>query len=269
MNKLKFTTIKNAKKETGLAYLGAINVSSKLMKNKKVSHNYTYAFYLAPAKQSGYNICPNSTPECRLGCLSTSGRAGMEILGGRKTMTKDCRIKKSKLFNENQEYFMEWLVAEINFYKRKAIKDSYDFSVRLNTTSDIDWTNVLLNGKNIFEIFPDIMFYDYTKIKNKMFNIIPNYQLTYSYTGRNEKQAMDILYKGMNIAVVFDVKKGKKLPETFKGFKVVDGDLTDARFLDEKNVVVGLRWKRIANKDIEKQILNSVFVVKPETLQTA
>ena len=91
---MKFSTIKNAKKETGLAYLGAIDVSSKLMKNKKVSHNYTYAFYLASAKQSGYNVCPNSTPECRLGCLSTSGIAGMELKNGFKTITKDCRIKK-------------------------------------------------------------------------------------------------------------------------------------------------------------------------------
>jgi hypothetical protein len=39
------------------------------------------------------------------------------------------------------------------------------------------------------------------------------------------------------------------LPETWKGFKVIDGDKTDERFLDEKGVVVGLKAKGDAKKD--------------------
>ena len=82
---MNFTTISKAKKETGLSYLGKINISAKLAKNGKVNHQYTYGIYLAPANTSGYNVCSHSTPECRLGCLATSGRAGMEIVAGIKS----------------------------------------------------------------------------------------------------------------------------------------------------------------------------------------
>ena len=112
-----FTTIAQAKKDFKLSYLGNINASSKMIKNKKVSNNYTYAIYLAPASESGYNVCKNSTPECRLGCLATSGRAGIELHTEGVTMIHDARIKKAILFNENPEYFMNWLVAEMRYFE--------------------------------------------------------------------------------------------------------------------------------------------------------
>jgi len=64
---MKFTTISKTRKELGIAYLGNINISAKLIKNMKVSGNYTYSIYLAPASTSGYNVCSHSTHECRLG----------------------------------------------------------------------------------------------------------------------------------------------------------------------------------------------------------
>ena len=257
----KFTSISNARKETKLAYLGRINASSKLIKNMKVSGTYTYSIMLAPASESGYNVCSHSTPECRLGCLATSGRAGIELMSGR-TRAKNSRINKAKLFFENTEYFMNWMIAEMKMYQAKAIKDNYSFSARLNTTSDIDWANVRMNGKNIFEMFPDVIFYDYTKNFNKVKNnIYPNYDLTYSYTGRNLDKAVEVLKMGLNVAVVYNAKRNELLPETFEGYKVINGDLTDFRIDDEKGCVVGLHWKHIANKIVEKQILESCFVV--------
>ena len=50
---------------------------------------------------------------------------------------------------------------------------------------------------------------------------------------------------GMNVAVVFR----KELPATYLGRKVINGDETDLRFLDEKNVIVGLKAKGKAKKD--------------------
>ncbi len=260
-----FTTIANAKKETGLSYLGGINTSSKLAKNKKVSGNLTYIIYLAPSTQSGYDVCLFSTPECRLGCLATSGRASMELNSNGLKRIKNARIKKSKLFFEDEAFFMDWMIAEIKVAQRKAIKENFDFSVRLNGTSDIDWACVEIDGANIFGHFPDVQFYDYTKQYLKFADNIPNYHLTFSYSGHssNIETCKMVLEQGNNVAVVFDVKKGKALPQTFMGYPVVDGDLTDARFLDEKGVIVGLRFKKIADKEAEKQIRNSVFVVKP------
>ena len=60
-----------------------------------------------------------------------------------------------------------------------------------------------------------------------------------------------------NIAVVF---KGKELPETYKGRKVINGDISDHRFLDPAGVVVGLLAKGKAKKD------NSGFTIDLQTI---
>jgi len=258
---MKFTTIGNAKKQTGIYYLGATNHSSKLTKNGLVGQ-LTYGVYLAPAMLSGYNVCLHSTPECRLGCLNTSGRAAIDVFSG-VTKIADARVKKTKLFHEDQEFFMDWLVAEIKAKRAKAEREGLFFSVRLNCTSDIDWATVKHNGLNIFEIYPDVQFYDYTKQITKLFNPIANYQLTLSYTGHKDNIYRSMLKSGNNVAVVFNVKHETDLPKTFMGYPVVNGDLTDFRVADAKGVVVGLKWKRIADRKAEKQILNSVFVVQP------
>ena len=259
---MKFTTIANACKETGLSYLGGVATSSKMSHSKTYSHQYTYAIYLSPANLSGYQVCSHSTPECRLGCLNTSGRAGMEVTAG-KSKIADCRKAKTRLFFEEQDFFMAWMIAEIKFYQRKAIKDNFFFSVRLNATSDIDWANVLYNGQTIFEIFPEVSFYDYTKNVNKFSTMPNNYHLTYSYTGHNWRSCEALLKQGHNIAMVFNVKKEIELPSMYKGYEVINGDLTDYRIDDAKGIIVGLKWKRIANRVVEKQVLESCFVIQP------
>lgn len=259
---MKFTTIANAKKQTGLSYLGGIATSAKISHSKEYSHQYTYGIYLAPENLSGYNVCSHSTPECRLGCLNTSGRAGIEEFSG-ITKIADCRIKKTKLFYEETAFFMQWLIAEIKQAQLKAIRDNYFFSVRLNATSDINWSAVLVDGLSIFQIFPQVSFYDYTKNASKFENKAENYHLTYSYTGRNWDKCTDLLSRGFNVAMVFDVKHESMLPAMYKGYNVINGDLTDYRIDDAKGIIVGLKWKRIANRVNEKKILASCFVVNP------
>jgi len=158
---------------------------------------------------------------------------------------------------------MAWLMAEIQAGQRKAIKDGFFFSVRLNCTSDIDWQNVKINGQSIFEIFPDVAFYDYSKNSNKFMNIAPNYHLTFSYTGRNWDACNVLLKRGFNIAMVFNVKTEAELPAEFEGFKVIYGDATDWRPGDGNGQIIGLKWKRIANREAERKVLNSCFVVQP------
>jgi hypothetical protein len=258
---MKFKNPSTAKKEAGVSYLGSINSSAKMIKNKKVSNNYTYIIYLSPAKTSGYNVCTHSTPECRLGCLANSGRAKVEEYAHR-SMIKDARIKKTRLFFENQDYFMAWMVAEMKAYQMKAKKDGYAFSVRLNGTADIDWADKSEFGTTIFEIFPDVQFYDYTKNPHKFVNKPENYHLTFSYTGRNWDTCKGLLDAGFNVAVIFDTTKKEQLPATFNGYEVINGDLTDYRPYDGKGVIVGLRYKECAHKNINKQLMDSCFVVK-------
>lgn len=263
-----FKSIQQAVKQTGLAYLGKVNSSAKLMKNEKVNGQYTYITYLAPANTSNYNVCSHSTPECRIGCLATSGRARVELLCNHNRI-KNARIRKTNLFFDDNNFYMQWLIAEIEAYQKKAVKDGMGFSVRLNGTSDIDWAKVLHNGKNIFEIFPNVEFYDYTKNPNKFKYMPKNYHLTFSYTGRNAEVCKALLEQGYNVAVVFNVKKGVPLPAMFGGYNVIDGDLTDYRPSDGKGIIVGLRFKEIANKEAGKQLRQSVFVVSPEEAVTA
>lgn len=260
---LHFTTISQAKKDTGFSYIGSVNSSAKMLKSQKNSKQYTYIIYLAPSNTSGYQVCPNASKECRMGCLATSGHAGMEIASG-GCKIQNSRIGKTKLFFEDNEFFMEWVIEEIKKAKRKAERDGYYFSVRLNGTSDIDYQNVRFKGYNLFEIFPDVQFYDYTKNVKKYIAKPDNYHLTFSYTGRNWNKCKALLEQGQNVAIVFDVKKESDIPAMYKGYKVVNGDLTDYRVADGKGIIVGLKWKRIANKEAEKYVRNSCFVVRPK-----
>lgn len=251
---LKFTNITQAKKITGLSYLGSINSSAKIIKNQKVSNQFTYILYLAPASISGYNVCPYSTSECRVGCLATSGRAGI----GQDNNIQKARLIKTNLFHNEQQFFMEWMIKEIENYETKAKNKGYGFSIRLNGTSDIDWVKIKYKGKNIFDIFPNVQFYDYTKNHNKFINKPTNYHLTYSYTGYNWDKCESLLNQGHNVAMIFN----KKLPVAYATYNVVDGDLTDYRPNDGNGVIVGLKWKRVQNKVINQQIKTSKFVIQ-------
>ena len=257
-----FSSIAKAKTDTGLSYLGNINISSKLAKNGKVSHQNTYGIYLSPASTSGYNVCSHSTPECRLACLATSGRAAMDLIAG-TDIIKNSRLLKTRLFHENTNFFMQWLIAEIKQYQAKAVRDGYGFSIRLNLTSDIDYSRIFVNGKNIYKIFKDVNFYDYTKNPGKFDNKPLNYHLTFSYSGLNWQESKLLLEQGNNIAVVFNIKKNKPLPITFAGYRVSDGDITDYRIGDGKGLIIGLRFKEIADKKVSMLLKQkSAFIVQ-------
>jgi hypothetical protein len=241
---MKFSTIGNAKKQTGLSYLGSVASSSKIAKGLEYNE-MTYILYLAPANQSGYEVCPMRTPECTEACLTESGHNRIDV---KKNAINKARIAKTKLFFEQREFFMGWLATEIEKAKAVAADKGMRFSVRLNGTSDIEPTLFKHNGKALFQLFDDVIFYDYTKV-SKRFRLLDkytNYDLTYSFSGHNMFQCLDILSnKKGRVAMVFE---GKVLPTEFMGYKVIDGDAYDMRYLDEQGVIVGLKFKKVRNK---------------------
>jgi hypothetical protein len=254
MSTMKFTTIGSAKKQTKLSYLGSVASSSKIAKGLKYNE-MTYILYLAPASQSGYNVCPMSTEECRTACLTESGHNRIDV---KKNNINKARIAKTKLFFEHRDFFMSWLVTEIEKAKYVAESKGYTFSVRINGTSDIDLTTFKLNGKNILELFNDVQFYDYTKVAKrfKMLDKYDNYDLTYSFSGHNMFQCLDLLNKNKGrVAMVFE---GKVLPQSFMGYKVIDGDAYDMRYMDEQGVIVGLKFKKVRNKI---DTANNAFII--------
>jgi len=275
---MKFKNRTQAKNETGISNITGINTSSKLTHSEEESHVYTSIFYGAPAKNSGHETCPFASKACRAACLYRSGLAKVEDFAGKDTIKK-CRINRTKLFFEEREFFMDWVVAEIEAASAKAERDGFAYSVRLNGTTDIQWENVEVQGfANIFERFPNIQFYDYTKGVERMKlmatskttpkGYIPNYHLTFSFTGEghNVQDCMNVLASGYNVAVVFDVKKGQPLPSKMAGFDVIDGDLTDYRPNDPEGVWVGLRFKESANKAGNAAAIASDFVINVASL---
>jgi hypothetical protein len=250
-----FTTQGQAKKQTKLSYLGNVASSIKIAKNKKKGV-FTYILYLAPAHKSGYNVCPKATLECINACLAESGHNRIDV---KKNTINKARIAKTKLFFENRDFFMSWLVAELTAHKAKAEKKGFDFSIRLNGTSDLSLLQFKHNGKNILELFSDTQFYDYTKVLNryKLCEQYGNYDITFSYSGENWFECEAALKYGHRIAVVFE----KRLPKTYMGIPVVNADETDLRYMDDKNVICGLIHKKTRRKI---DIANQKFIV-PDT----
>jgi hypothetical protein len=237
-----FKTLAHAKRLTGLSYLGGTTKSVKHRKAGKYGE-LTYSLYLAPAKSSGYEVCPGRTSECTKLCLNESGMNTM-VRNDKGDMINDSRITKTRLFFEHREFFMKWLVYEIKAAQRKAIRMTYQFSVRINNTSDISPLDFILDGKNILEIFPEIQFYEYTKVpaRIQLMETYKNYDVTFSYNGYNLTECQKMLLNKIRVAVVFKI-----IPENFWGYPVIDGDLNDLRYHNEA-VVIGLKYKRVRNK---------------------
>jgi len=231
--------------------------NSKTVKGEKLGYT-TYIMYLAPHTQNskGKNLCSHASVGCAKACLFNSGAA-------RFTGVQLGKMNKTEYFLADRKGFMNQLVSELTKIERlhKAVIGSEKigrtgkvvrykkFAVRLNGTADIPFENIKIGDKNIFELFPNIQFYDYTKNDKRFDKVIPtNYHLTFSRSETNDKVSLEMLNRGYNVAYVFGVKKEQDLPTSYNGFKVVNGDESDLRFLDEENVIVGLKYKLMTGK---------------------
>lgn len=219
-----------------------LGVESDTKTTKGSKYGYlTGILYLAPAEESvahgGFNTYSFASEACKNGCLYNAGLASVY------PKIKQARINKTLALKQDRQAFIARLRKDIESLTRKAKARRMKPCVRINGTSDLPWLAMQLASE-----YPSIQFYDYTKIPKPYTRTLPNYHLTFSHSGTNLPECIDALEHGINVAVVFDTRKGKALPDTWQGYKVIDGDLTDLRFTDDKGVVVGLRAKGIARK---------------------
>ena len=201
--------------------------------------------YLKPEKTEiagkVFNICSMAkTAQCREACLFSAGR-------GQMNNVQLARFNKTVLFFTNRVQYMDYLHQDLTKFSAKTRKIGATPCYRPNGTSDYPWENT-----GIMEAFPEIQFYDYTKIVKRAYKKLPvNYHLTLSYSAANPEYAASVVKAvqdtGTNMAVVFRDKN--TMPKTFMGFDVIDGDKDDLRFLDPKGVVVGLYAKGKAKQD--------------------
>ena len=198
----------------------------------------TYGIHLAPYNLSGKNVCSSASAGCSTACLNTAGRGIMHSV-------QDARVKKTRRFFEDRDGFLSQLYKEIKSSIKSATKKELKSCFRLNLTSDILWERLVV------EKFPQVQFYDYTKHLKRFVRFLEgklpsNYHLTYS----RDETTPDTLIKslcasGGNVAVVFR----KKLPKTWLGIEVIDGDDSDLRFEDGNGKIVGLVEKGKAKDD--------------------
>ena len=227
----------------GLPYKTLLGTAStKTVKGEKLGF-LTAILYLTPND----DLCPLARlAGCMEGCLHSSGRGAFNSV-------QKARQAKTDFWYANQRAFLLSICADIWRLHRSAAPINQKLLVRPNGTSDIPWENYpIIDGKTIFQLFPDVQFYDYTKhpSRNLEGKTPGNYDLTFSFSSITPKP---ISIKGLTnknnsrVAVVFQRKED--IPQSFRSWEVIDGDDTDVRHIEPKNVVVALYAKGKAKKD--------------------
>lgn len=228
----------------------APNMPKKLLSpgstNAKTAKNEikTFILYLMPYNQNseGRNLCPHASKGCAAACLVSAGR------GAFSNVIK-ARVNKTELFIKNKLAFLNKLADEIAQETAKAKRGGYRVAFRLNGTSDIDFVYMLkkYGFLDIETLQPDAVFYDYTKNIQKAIRYKghPNYTVTFSRSESNSLNCETAIRHGINVAAVFN-----ELPDTWHGVEVVDGDKSDLQMLKYNGVILGLKAKGAARKDL-------------------
>ena len=194
----------------------------------------SFILHLAPATLSGHEVCPKRTKGCTDACLNTAGRGGMFKKGETTNTIQKARIRKTKMYFDERDAFMAALEQDIAKGIKMAAKLGLKPAFRLNGTSDLS-----VEKWGIIEKFPQVQFYDYTKVLGRKIAHLPNYHLTFSAADGNDADVAKALAQGMNVTVVYD-----KIPEG-----VYSADEDDLRFLDGNVGIIGLKAKGKAKKD--------------------
>jgi len=199
----------------------------------------TWGLSLMPEKRNsqGINLCEFSTKACRNSCIVDSGNARFEKVN-------EARLRKTDFFLSEKEQFLKQLWAELNYlntvYKQVLI--------RLNMYSDIDWNQEFSSFGYDLTKLESLIFYGYTKSPKILDSSasLNNFDLVFSFSGYNWALCSHYLdAKICNISIVFKLKKGEKMPTTYKGYEVINGDESDQRLksIEGTGKIIALSYK--------------------------
>jgi hypothetical protein len=200
-------------------------ILSKSVKFAKTHKNIgVTGMYLAPSTTiKGLNTC-KFAGKCAKGCIAYTGN--MKFNG----LTFSNRLKA--LFFHTERYLIEMLADLVELTEK--LEDDKKVMVRLNGTSDINFTMVL-DMQAFITDYPNILgFYDYTKRPVNL-ELDGIYHLTYSWSETSKiRQAKQF----NRIAVVVSPKDVEWLQnDPLIGHLWSDGDKHDLRALDDTKLV--------------------------------
>lgn len=230
------------------AKIKLLGSSVKVEKGRKVGI-LTAILYLAPANSapiarngSRVNLCPSASAGCRAGCLGE--HAGRMVQSG----VRNARNWKTTLYFAHPALFGRILSRELKALQRRGKRLGMPVAVRLDGTSDLG----LADRYRFPSEFPSIMFYDYTKVATRVQegDYRPNRHYTYSASERPESATVveQALAAGHSVAAIVSSlpKTGAEWRKLLKSVggkdrptTVIDGDETDARFLDTSRPLIG------------------------------
>ena len=236
-----------------------MNLISKGTTNAKTKKNRreSVIMYMSPDKQNskGISVCPMASKGCSAACLYNSGR-------GKFNSVQEARIRKTEYYLSDKQGFAEQLLKELGSLSKRASKLGIEIAVRLNGTSDLDLLSLIKNRTGVDPIgIPNLIYYDYTKILGKIKKYIDTpYRITFSKSETNWDECVTALELGAPVSVVFSTTKKEELPQTYMGYKVLDGDSADDIMLDEPGgYILGLRFK--GSKKEMLSAIDSGFVI--------
>lgn len=220
----------------------SIGADAKTVKGEKY-RVLTGIQYLSAHRLSGLNLCAMADiAGCSEPCLKSAGRGAMNG-------TQMSRLRKTLFMQQYWEEYLAMLQKEVQRFAYYCDAREYTPAVRLNGTSDIRWENKIWDYMVYMRYWFGVRWYDYTKEANRIIPDTGVYDLTFSYSGVPQFRRFVDKAKamGMRLAVVF--RHQKDIPEVFEGRTVVDGDDSDLRFKEPRNVVSALYAKGKAVHD--------------------
>lgn len=276
------TTVPKHMRDTAVFSTLLTGESVKIIKSNKTHRSWLTAVqYFAPGtaadqwlKKNGQkpfvgDLCPRKTRGCfgeeGENCIFSTGQLALPY-------AQLAMINRTLFYKKHPDLYMELLYHELEIWKNRAKKAKRKLAMRLNGTSDIRWEKLY---PQIFRDHPDVMFYDYTKVWERLLGkwgapppVMPrNYHLTFSRSEEND-DAIERLLKerhDVNVAMVFETRPkigsapAQPLPKVAFGRTVYDGDKHDLRFLDPPGVIVGLRAKGKLRREVKER--KSLFVI--------
>ena len=197
------------------------------------------------------NLCPMASEGCKASCLVTAGRASMarefDAQGLPVNSIMAARQRRTAEYLADREGFIRRIYPEVLLLIKRAQRHGKRAALRLNGTSDVAWWR---NAAVVELIKPLVeqgllVMYDYTKVAANLSRVPAWYDLTLSRSERNAQDVQTALENNHKVAVVF----AGKLPATYLGHPVVDGDAHDLTFLHRGPIILGLKAKGRAKKD--------------------